>query len=138
MSVTTASFKTYFSRGQFSYSETLPVVRDQDIQNAITEATCFYNAELYPDEAKADLALTYLTAYFLENDIGASVNGAQAPLLQQSRGADGINESLHVPESIKTTEMAFLLGNYYGMKFVQLSLPYLGGAVYSVPGATQP
>ena len=138
VTITYAEFKTFFDRGQFTYSETLPDVRNKDITEAIEEALEVFNQDLYPTADIATKALYYLSAHFLKLDIDASESGAQQVGIQSSRSADGISESIQIPEWMQEGEMSIYSTTFYGQKFLTLSRPYLGGGVYSVPGATQP
>jgi len=136
--ITATEFKDYFDRGQFTYSETLPDVRDKDIDQAIAEAVATFNENLFPDEATCKQALLYLTAHFLTNDLDAADSGGQAAFNQASRSADGISESLVVPEWMTSGDYALYSTTYYGQKYIMLAKPYIDGAVYVVGGATQP
>lgn len=138
MAVDVASFKTLFSRGQFDYGETLPEIRDADITAALAEANAVFNLSIYPTADLADLALSYLTAHYLATDVDAADSGGQTRLIQNSRSVDGVSESLEVPDWMKVGEFAFYASTYYGQKWIMLTMPYLGGAVYSVEGATNP
>ena len=139
MSVDVASFKAYFDRGQFSYGANAPDIRDKDITQALAEATAVFNPDIYPTDKPEikDSALTYLTAHFLVTDIDAQDSGGQARLLQTARAADGVSESLAIPEWV-TGELIFYWTTYYGQKWLILTKPYLDGAVFSIGGATQP
>jgi len=137
VTITTDEFKAYFDRGQFTYSETLPDVRDKDIEQAIAEAEAVFNSGLYPTEVLAKQALEYLTAHFLAHDIDAGETGGQPAFLQTSRSADGLSESVQIPEWMQQGVFAFYATTYYGQKFLELSKPYLDGAVSSVPGGTR-
>jgi hypothetical protein len=135
--LTIADFKAQFDRGQFTYSETLPDIRDKDITSAIAEAEAVFNHNLYPTEVIEKQALLYLTAHFLQNDIEASESGGQVKLLQASRSADGLSESNAIPDWMNNGDFALYATTYYGQKFLTISRPYLVGAVYAIGGATQ-
>lgn len=136
--VTIASFKTQFSRN-FTFGSTLPDVLDDDITKAIAEKDAVFRAELYPSERPeiATLAEHYLTAHFVASDIDAADSGGQPRAFQTSRSADGVSESLHMPEWV-TGELVFYWTTYYGQKWLILSKPYMDGAVFVVEGGTQP
>lgn len=133
-----AAFKAQFSRGQFNYGAVLPAVRDSDISAAMVEASAVFNDSLYPTVDIADLAYLYLSAHFLATDLDAADGGGQTRLLQTSRSADGVSESLDIPDWMRAGEFSFYVTTYYGQKFLIISQPYLGGAVYVVGGATLP
>lgn len=140
--ITATEFKAYFDRGQFLYGTTVPYnypeIRDQDIDSAIAEAQALFNGGLFPDDATCKQALYYLTAHFVQKDLDVIESGGQAQFNQSSRSADGISESLSIPEWMNEGEFAFYATTYYGQKYLILVKPYLDGAVFSVPGGTQP
>ena len=84
------------------------------------------------------LAEHYLTAHFLTTDVDAADSGGQSRLLQTSRSADGVSESVDIPDWMKQGEFAFYATTYYGQKYLILSKPYLDGAIFSVEGGTMP
>lgn len=131
-------FKTFFDRGQFSYGDVVPDVRDKDITEAISEATNVMNSDLYPDEATGIKAKLYLSAHFLKLDIDLSDSGGQPNFIQTSRSADGISESLSIPSWMMEGDFAQFATTSFGQKFLTLSKPYLDGAVYCVEGGTTP
>jgi hypothetical protein len=136
--ITEAEFKTFFDRGQFAFGSNLPEVRDKDITEAIEEAELTYNKDLYPDEDTCRKALMYLIAHYLTLDIEAADSGGQSNFIQTSRSANGISESINIPEWMNEGEFAMYATTFYGQKFIILSKPYLDGAVYSVRGSTNP
>ncbi|MGO8695990.1 MAG: DUF4054 domain-containing protein [Rectinemataceae bacterium] len=129
------TFKTQFVRG-WDYGPEPPSVLDSDITNAIAEAEAVFNPDLYPPESPniGELAELFLTAHFVVTDIDAADSGGQTRILQNSRSADGLSESLEIPEWMNAGEFAFYATTYYGQKFLILSKPYLDGAVFSVHG----
>ena len=134
---TPEEFREYFDRGQFAYGDTAPAVRDKDIESAIAEATAVFNTALYPEEV-VTIAFLYLTAHFLSLDIDASNSGGQPSFNQTSRSADGISESVQIPEWMMKGDFAFYSTTYYGQKWLMLTRPYLDGVVRVVCGATRP
>lgn len=140
--ITATEFKAYFDRGQFLYGSTVPYaypeVRDEDIDSAIAEALAVFNGGLFPDDDTCKQALYYLTAHFVQKDLDVIESGGQSSFNQSSRSADGISESLSIPEWMNEGEFAFYATTYYGQKYLILAKPYLDGAVFSVPGGTQP
>ena len=136
ITITATEFKAYFDRGQFTYDTTLPAVRDKDIDAAIAEAEAVFNHDIYPTEDIEEIALLYLTAHFLQNDIDAGDAGGQSVYNQNSRSADGISESKQIPEWMTSGDFALYTTTYYGQKWLTLTKPYLDGAVFTVPGGT--
>jgi hypothetical protein len=136
--ITATEFKDQFDRGQFDYGASIPQVRDKDINEAIEEAEAVMNEDLYGDDTDTcKKAKLYLTAHFLTLDLGNDENGGQPTFHQNSRSADGISESVQVPEWMLEGEYALYTTTSYGIKFLTLSKPYMGGAIYSVKGATR-
>lgn len=140
--ITATEFKDYFDRGQFLYGSTVPYhfpeVRDKDIDSAIAESLAVFNPGLFPNETTCKQALSYLTAHFTQLDLDVIVSDGQAKFNQSSRSADGISESLSIPEWMNEGEFAFFATTYYGQKYLILVKPFLDGAVSSVSGGTQP
>jgi hypothetical protein len=139
ISISASDFKAYFSRGQFTFGTVLPAVLDADITKAIAEANAILNPGLYPSDALGNQALEYLTAHFLQGTLDAQDSGGQAEGIQSARGAGGISESIAVPQWIlDSPEMSVYATTFYGRRWIALTLPYLGGNVYTVGGGTQP
>jgi hypothetical protein len=136
---TVQTFKTKFARGQFPYGTVLPDILDQDITDAIAEAEAVFNPGLYPEDHPeiGTLCELYLTAYFLFADCDAADSGGQSRGLQTSRSADGVSESIQIPDWV-TGELTIYWSNYYGQQWLLFSKPYLDGAVYAIGGATLP
>ena len=140
MAVTVDTFKDFFDRGQFDYGTDTTEIRDKDITQALAEANAVFNVDLYPtddDGVISDMALHYLTAHFLTGDVDACDSGGQSVMPQNSRSADGVSESVTIPEWMTSGDFAMYITTYYGQKFLMLSKPYLDGAVYIVDGSTQ-
>lgn len=134
--ITAAQFKTLFDREQFVYGVAVPDVRDKDIDEAINEAECVFNEDLYPTDAICQKAKLYLTAHFLQLDLDAADGEGQSIFLQNSRSVDRISESVVIPEWMQQGEFAYYAKTEYGQKFLILSKPYLDGAVFTVRGGT--
>lgn len=135
--ITTTEFKDFFDRGQFDFGAILPEVRDKDITEAINETLAVFNQDLLPDEASCKQALKYLTAHFLQLDLEMADGGGQPSFLQTSRSADGISESVHIPEWMKEDDFALYATTAYGVKYLTLMKPYLDGVITSVAGGTK-
>lgn len=136
--ITAATFKDFFDRGQFTYGPTPPAIRDKDIEAAITEAAAVFPSGIFPTTEAENQALNYLTAHFLALDTEASNSGGAAVYQQVSRSADGISESVQIPDWMKNGEFSFYGTTYYGQKYLMLVSPYLGGVVMVAGGATRP
>ncbi len=136
ITITATEFKDYFDRGQFTYSASLPDVRDKDIDAAIAEAEAVFNHDIYPTEDIETIALLYLTAHFLQNDIDAVDSDGKSVYSQNSRSADGLSESVNIPEWMQSGDFALYVTTYYGQKWLTLTKPYIDGAVFTVPGGT--
>lgn len=133
-----ATFKAFFDRGQFTYSDTLPGIRDLDIERAAAESAAVFNPDLYPTEEIKTQADLYLTAHFLQNDIDSADGGGGSALLQTSRSALGVSESVHIPEWMQKGDFSLYSTTYYGQKFLMITRPHLGGAVVAIRGGTNP
>lgn len=138
ISISVSDFKAFFARGQFTYGATLPSVLDADITNAINEALMTMNVNLYPSDAIGNQALEYLTAHFVQLTLDATDSQGQAEGIQTSRGAGGISESVAIPPWMLEGDFAMYATTTYGRRWLQLTLPYLGGSVFVVGGDTQP
>lgn len=134
--ITATEFKTHFDRGPWTYGATLPDVRDSDIEKAITEALAVFNGDLYPTEDICKLALTYLTAHFLQSDLDSADSGGAPRHNQTSRSVGSVSESVTIPEWMLEGEFSMYVTTQYGIKWLQLTKPYLDGAVYAVEGGT--
>lgn len=134
--ITAAEFKTHFDRGPWTFGPALPDVRDSDIDKAVTEALAVFNGDLYDIEAVCKLALTYLTAHFLQTDLESADSGGAPTHNQTSRSVGSVSESVTIPEWMLDGEFAMYVTTQYGIKWLQLTKPYLGGAVYAVEGGT--
>lgn len=136
--ITAAQFQAYFDRGDFTYGADLPDIRESDIDRAIAEMEAVINQDIYPTEDVCTIAKLYLSAHFLALDTDAANSGGQSSFNQTSRSADGISESLQIPQWMMENEFAFYTSTYYGQKWAMLTKPYLDGAVFSIQGATRP
>lgn len=135
--ITVADFKAYFPR-QFVYGSTPPAVADAEVQKAINEAATVFNFTLYPEDAIGQQALENLSAHFLQEDLDAANSQGQPSAIQTARSANGISESLSVPEWMLEGIFALYATTAYGRRYLTISKPYLDGAVFSVGGTTQP
>ncbi len=136
--LTVAQFQAYFARGQFLYGASLPAVLDTDITNAINEAMLIFNPSLYPDDPTATTAALYLSAHFLQTMLDMADSQGQPDALENSRSANGVSQSLVVPEWMQEGELAMYATTSYGRRWLLLTKPYVDGAVFAIGGAVQP
>lgn len=135
---TSADFKELFDRGEFVYGDELPSVRDKDIERAMTEARALFNVNLISDGPTRDMAFLYLTAHFLQMDTDAAESGGGSVGVQTARAADGISESIAVPDWVTDPQLYIYASTYYGRKYLALLQPYMVGAVFVIGGGTLP
>jgi len=134
-------FKDYFDRGQFAFGEEVPAVRDKDIETAMGEALTIFNADIYPDEKTRERQFLYLTAHFLACDLDAAESGGLGGIgfVQTSRSADGLSESIQVPEWVSRDPMlSVLAGTYFGRKYLITALQYATDVILVAGGDTLP
>lgn len=138
ITLTFDEFKDKFDR-DFTFSETLPDIREKDFNNALTDALSVFNQDLIPVADANKNALLHLTAHFLVKNIDRADSGAQTPILQNSRSVGSMSESLQIPDWIaNNAEFSYYATSSYGLDFLIICSPYLGGAIFSVAGSTQP
>ena len=134
---TKVEFKIWFSRNfNFGDNEEEGEISDLRIKQAIIEAEAIYNKDLYPNKEVEKLALMYLTAHFLQNDLNAADSEGGSIGNQTSRHVGQVSEAIEIPRWMLRGEMSMFATTYYGQKFLQISMPYVGGVVYSVSGGT--
>jgi hypothetical protein len=142
--ITIQEFKTQFDRNEFTYGDETPNVRDKDIQDAMNNALSLFNQGLYPipsTEYPTDVgkqALLYLTAHELKKMMNEVADQGQSQFNQNSRSVGSISESLSIPEWMNESVYAYFTTTSFGIRYVLLTMPYLGGTVYTISGATQP
>ena len=127
-----ADFQAYFAR-DFNFapanddSNIDKYVVSADITKAITEAQVNFNETLFSDPT---VPFMYLTAYVLVVNIQNSARGlsSQAKFPISSNSVGGVSVSFQIPD--RYAKDAFLqqyTKNGYGMKYLELVLPYLVG-----------
>lgn len=136
VTIAPTDFKAFFIRG-FTYGASLPSVTDPEIQNAINDASGVINQGLYPDDATTTRALLFLSAHFLQESLDMGNSQGQPSAIQTSRSALGISEGLAVPQWMLEGAYALFATTGYGRRFLEISKPFIDGAVFSVGGATQ-
>jgi hypothetical protein len=146
--ITVADFKARFYR-DFTYSEantnTIPAITDpdfvqsQDIENAFTDAKALFNQSLLPDDDAIRAAYLYLTAHCMCLNIRAANDGINSPGQQpvNSRSVGSVSESYTIPtEYTENPILAGYTATSYGLKYLQMVLPYMVGNVVGVFGIT--
>lgn len=131
-------FRELFDRGQFTYGDCLPNIRTKDIEEAISEAEAVFNEDLIDDDDIHAKAKLYLTAHFLTLDKWGADGGGQSIYDSLQRSANGISETLNIPQWMKQGDFAAYTTTFYGQKFLMLCKPYLDGGVVGIYGVTTP
>lgn len=114
-------------------------VLDSDITNAFAEAQINFNQGLFNSDAAITLGYLYLTAHYLVNDLRAAGSGlsASGSLPVTARSVGSVSESYGIPDKyLSKPEYAFYITSPYGMKYLQMILPYLKGNVVAVHGSS--
>jgi hypothetical protein len=132
MTVDIDKFKTMFARN-FTFGTELPDILDTEITKASDEANAVFNPGIYANDDIKEMAFYYLTAHFLYSDISSN---SAAVYNQSSRSVGSVSESLSIPDWMNQGEFAFFSTTYFGQKFLNLSKPYLDGAIVVVEGGT--
>lgn len=136
-----SDFQAFFARDFFFASETDPnnldFVTVNDITRAINEALINFNIALYGSNANITNVFMYLVAFCLVRNIQNSTKGlsSQTRFPISSTSVGGVSVSFSIPEAyMKDPFIASLTMNGYGMRFLELSLPYLSGNVTAICG----
>ena len=127
---TISEFKSYFAR-DFNFAPADDqgnidqYIVDADITKAITESVLNFNDGLFNDPATIFM---YLVAYTLVVNLQNSAKGisSQAKFPINSNSVGGVSISFAIPE--RYAKDAFIqqyTKNGYGMKYLELVLPYL-------------
>lgn len=133
---TPAEFKDFFDRdfyfAQASDPNNADYIRDKDINRAISDADTHFNSALFGSDAKVTNAFMYLVAFFLIQNIQLSTKGlaSQSKFPISSNSVGGVSISFQIPEAYsKDAWLSSLTANGYGMKYLELLLPFLSGNV---------
>ena len=115
--------------------DVLNYTRDEDIENAMAEASVNFNENLFDDE-QAKLIFLYLTAYYLTYDLQNATGAVQTGVIT-SKSVGSVSESYGIPTSFLNNPMYSLYAkNGYGLKYLSLIIPYLQGNILFFKGAT--
>ena len=136
-------FKAFFVR-DFKYApesapDDLAYITDSDIDRAIAEAELNFNSSLFGTDAQVTNVFMYLAAFYLVWNIQNSSQGLGAqfnfPVTNKSVG--GVSIGFQVPERImEHPTLSIYASNGYGMKYLQLALPWTIGNVSVADGQT--
>lgn len=138
-------FKDFFERdfnfAQASDPDNLDYIRDKDIERAIDEGIIHFNSGLFPSDEATTNVFMYLAAFCLVRNLQNSAKGitsqAKFPISSNSVGSVSVNYS--IPERYsKDVYLNSFTQNGYGMRYLELVLPYLVGNVGNVYGGTTP
>lgn len=114
--------------------DVLNYTRDEDIENAMAEASVNFNESLFDDE-QAKLIFLYLTAYYLTYDLQNATGTVQTGVIT-SKSVGSVSESYGIPTSFLNNPMYSLYAkNGYGLKYLSLIIPYLQGNLLFYKGA---
>ena len=114
--------------------DVLNYTRDEDIENAMAEASVNFNESLFDDE-QAKLIFLYLTAYYLTYDLQNATGAVQTGVIT-SKSVGSVSESYGIPTSVLNNPMYSLYAkNGYGLKYLSLIIPYLQGNLLFYKGA---
>lgn len=136
-----SDFQSLFVR-DFAYGSGVQNVQNNDIQTGLNDAANFINPNLFNSQTLYTSVFLNLAAHFMVLNMrtsGAQNEGLQSQWdwLNASKGAGPISESFDIPERIKGNPMyASLCKTGYGWKALNLMMPMLSGACFSVSGRT--
>lgn len=136
-------FRSFFAR-DFNFApadapNSMDYVMNSDITRAINEALISFNTGLYGTDAQITNVFMYLAAFMLVVNIQNSMKGltSQSKFPISSTSVGSISVSYQLPESYaKDPFLSSFTKNGYGMKYLELTLPFLAGGVSVAEGAT--
>lgn len=134
-----ADFKNYFVR-DFVYGTDTTTVMDQDILNALQDATFNSNQGLWPNQSSYFTAQLNLAAHYLVMNLRGASQGVagQYSWLQNSKSVGNVSESFNIPQRIlDNPNFAMLAKTHYGAKYLFMVLPQLSANVIVIGGGTQ-
>ena len=130
----TVEFPTVKTDWKLINQDVLNYTRDEDIENAMAEASVNFNESLFDDE-QAKLIFLYLTAYYLTYDLQNATGAVQTGVIT-SKSVGSVSESYGIPTSFLNNPMYSLYAkNGYGLKYLSLIIPYLQGNLLFYKGA---
>lgn len=138
---TISDFKTRFARDFPFGIDPDTQILDSDITTAYGMVDVQINEGLFGTQGFYTQGYLLLAAHYLVLNIRASSQGinGQYNFLQNSKGVGAASEGFAIPQRFMDSPvLAMLVKTHYGALYVQMILPQLTGAVYSVCGGTLP
>lgn len=115
----------------------LNYTQDSDITNAMLEASVNFNEGLFESEDIKKLMFLYLTAFYLTLDFRNAINPNGGFGLTQSKSVGSVSESYGIPQWVlNKPQYSIYAQNGYGLKYLNMLLPYLTGNIILAKGAT--
>lgn len=113
---------------------TLNYCRDEDIQEAIQEASINFNKNLFPDCVKTKTAFGLLVAHFLTVDFNNAI-GAGGAGITTSKSVGSVSEGYAIPAWLTNNEVLSTFATTgYGIKYASLIRPLLVGNIMLFKG----
>lgn len=139
VTITTDSFKAYFTR-DFPYGADQALhILDSDINRAINVAFPEINQALFRDQANFDIGLNYLSAHYLVMNINEASQGIAGKFewTVNSKGVGSVSVAASIPDRLaKDPKVAMLSTTNYGARYLNMIFPLLVGQVFIVKGCT--
>lgn len=136
-----ADFKQQFVR-DFPYGTDMNTsVLDADIGNAFNFVNINFNPANWDNQTSYSLGYNLLAAHFLVLNLRAGSQGinGQYNWIQNSKAVQGVSEAFTIPQQIQDNPFfTMLTKTNYGAQYLQILLPQLIGAMYTVCGTTLP
>lgn len=136
---TVAEFKTFFARDFIYNANPALGITDTDIQNALDEAICNINPDLFLKQEQYTLGCLLLAAHFLCLAITSASTGTNGNFegFITSKSVGNVSTSSQIPDRfLKDAILSLYARTTYGVRYLQLILPFLSGNVFSVAGRT--
>lgn len=112
----------------------LNYTQDEDIQEAIQEASINFNKNLFSDCIKAKTAFGLLVAHYLTIDFYNAL-GVNTVGIPTSKSVGSVSEGYTIPAWLNNSEvLSTFASTGYGIKYASLIRPYLVGNVMLFKG----
>lgn len=142
-SPTASDFKTFFLR-DFNFaspsdSKNTDFIMDSDISRAIVEAEVHFNSGLFASESQATNTFMYLVAFCLVRNLQNSAKGisSQSKFPISNTSVGGVSVGFSIPEPyLKDPVLSSYTQNGYGMRYLELVLPFCVGNIGIIEGGT--